>query len=46
MAAYSKPTDILDEETCQKVSELKFSVYMNMGQIYIYQNKFDKAKDM
>ena len=44
MAMYSK--ELVDDEIANKIKEVKFSIYMNMGQIYIYQEKFEKGIDM
>ena len=44
MAVYSKT--IMDEAATQRVNEVKFSIYMNMSQIYLFQAKYDKANNM
>lgn len=38
---YSK--ELVDEETSKEINELKFSIFMNMGQIYILQAKYHKG---
>lgn len=42
MAAYSGKT--ISEAASQQIKSLKFSLWMNMAQIYINQSKFDKGK--
>jgi len=44
VAAYSKT--VASEEITQQSAELKFSIYMNMAQIYINESKFDRGLDV
>lgn len=41
MAMYSK--EIVEEEQKIKIDELKFTIWMNMSQIYINQQKYEKS---
>lgn len=36
----------LDTEEAKQVRQLKLNIYMNMGQVYLLQNKPEKALEM
>jgi hypothetical protein len=38
--------NVANSNIANQSNELKFSIYMNMAQIYIYQNKYEKGLDM
>lgn len=46
-AYFSYATDLqLGEEQAKKTNELKLSIYLNMAQIYLFEEKYPKALDM
>lgn len=44
MAAYTK--NIVDDEMEKRINEIRFSLFMNMSQIYIFKGSFEKGHEM
>lgn len=41
---YSKK--LANDDVSKQISEIKFSIYLNMSQIYIYEAKYDKGLEV
>ena len=44
VSMYSK--QLASESVATQTNEVKFSIYLNMSQIYIYEAKYDRGLDM